>query len=344
MLVSTAKPTSPIQLTPVTVMSKRKYLELQRKKYRQRHYKQNRPFHLLRSYLLFKGALSRKWKRWKKFLAERKTQQKRRGTSTGITFPRNAPIHSFFIVMISTASAVGVLSIMVGTLLQPDLGTNESFEYSFPYRVAPVDLQLRKMTKATKIEAAGKIHFLSSYIDNRSRALNARQAKELASIIYMESARVGLDPFLVASIIQSESAFRTSARSNKSAYGLMQVQPVTAKFAAKVSNTPWKGSSLLLSNRQYNVRIGVAYLNYLLERYHGNLAQSLMAYNWGPTNLDLALQNRKRVPGSVKGYAKTILGRHTDFHLSYQDLKDQYQYMNVNFIPETMWRDLVAPS
>ena len=85
-----------------------------------------------------------------------------------------------------------------------------------------------------------------------------------------------LDVDLLASVVKQESGGQVHAVSRTGARGLMQLMPGTAaelgvddSFAAK-----------------QNVSGGTAYLDFLLKRYHDNLALALAAYNAGPGAVD----------------------------------------------------------
>jgi len=83
--------------------------------------------------------------------------------------------------------------------------------------------------------------------------------------------------------MMSESAGNPNAVSPKGARGLMQVMPATARdpgFGIRPSNgTPAD-----------DVRVGREYRAKMQERYGGNLQKMWAAYNWGPGNLDRALE------------------------------------------------------
>jgi soluble lytic murein transglycosylase-like protein len=88
--------------------------------------------------------------------------------------------------------------------------------------------------------------------------------------------RYGVDPQLVLAVIRQESGFNPKAHSHKQAQGLMQLIPATAaRFGV---DNPW--------NPRENIRGGVAYLNWLLRRYHGDVALALAGYNAGENAVD----------------------------------------------------------
>lgn len=103
----------------------------------------------------------------------------------------------------------------------------------------------------------------------------------------------GLDPLLIASVIKVESQFNPKATSHFGARGLMQVTPIVVR---ELKNE-FRG----LQNRDLydvskNLLVGTHYLDFLLEKYHGNLEHALIAYNMGPTAVDRRLQQGRSLP------------------------------------------------
>ena len=83
--------------------------------------------------------------------------------------------------------------------------------------------------------------------------------------------RYAIDPQLVMAIISVESGFNVHARSPKNAQGLMQLIPETAQ-RFKVKNS---------LDAEENIKGGVAYLNWLLAYFKGNVGMVAAAYNSG---------------------------------------------------------------
>ena len=94
-----------------------------------------------------------------------------------------------------------------------------------------------------------------------------------------------VDPILILSMIRQESQFSAFARSGKSAYGLMQILPSTARMVNKKYN--FKSNPRHLYDPQINVDTGSLYLKSLLnmKSINGDLLKALISYNAGPGNL-----------------------------------------------------------
>ena len=104
-----------------------------------------------------------------------------------------------------------------------------------------------------------------------------------------------LDPALVKAVIKCESRFDPWAQSPRGAQGLMQLMPATAEeFAVEDPFEPAE-----------NLAAGAKYLRQLIDKYGGDLALSLAAYNAGPSTVDAA----KGVPEipETRDYVKAIL-------------------------------------
>lgn len=98
------------------------------------------------------------------------------------------------------------------------------------------------------------------------------------------SAAQGVDPLLVWAVMREESAFEPQALSGADAYGLMQLVPATGQWVAQRLGLAW-GSPEALFDPAVNVRLGTAYLAYLLRRY-GDPRVAVAAYHAGPGRVD----------------------------------------------------------
>ena len=119
-------------------------------------------------------------------------------------------------------------------------------------------------------------------------------------IIRQQAKDKDLDPALIAGVIYAESKFRDGQQSPAGAVGLMQLTPRTARdIARKSGGTAFEEADL--ATPQVNIAYGAFYLRYLLDRYGGNEAFALAAYNGGEGNVD-----RWIAAARAKGAALTV--------------------------------------
>ncbi|HEY7250182.1 MAG TPA: lytic transglycosylase domain-containing protein [Methylomirabilota bacterium] len=139
------------------------------------------------------------------------------------------------------------------------------------------------------VETNGVVHFTNAPTDPRYRGLPSSSGTatgwlrmsetargQYASEIREISSRHGVDATLVESVIRAESAFNPTAVSRSGARGLMQLMPKTA-LALGVRDS---------FNPRENIEGGVRHLRYLLDRYPGNMALAVAAYNAGEGAVD----------------------------------------------------------
>src|SRR6202050_5357321 len=105
-----------------------------------------------------------------------------------------------------------------------------------------------------------------------------------ASVIREQAAAKHLDPALIAAVIYAETKFEPRT-SSAGAEGLMQIEPETAKFLAKLSGG-YRFTTSDLATPSVNVAYGSYYLRYLLEHYDGDEMLAVAAYNAGLANVD----------------------------------------------------------
>ena len=100
-----------------------------------------------------------------------------------------------------------------------------------------------------------------------------RPATPYSDLIYQAGARHALNPALLAAVARAESAFDPRAVSRKGARGLMQLMPATARRFGL------RGAEVFEPAK--NLDAGARYLSWLAERFDGDLARVLAAYNAG---------------------------------------------------------------
>ena len=188
---------------------------------------------------------------------------------------------------------------------------------------------LAKLNAEHRREVAGMIQFISEEIRSVNPAV--KNADELARLIVVESRLANIDPLYVAAVIKAESTFKLRATSNQGAHGLMQLLPSTARYISEKAELDWMGAALL-SDPGYNVRLGIAYLKYLEESFNGHREHSLIAYNWGPANLQSALKKSRPVLSAARKYALSILNTHARWSEEYRTRLAQYRYMKLDHL------------
>ena len=101
-------------------------------------------------------------------------------------------------------------------------------------------------------------------------------AGDLHQLLSKAGAEHNVDEDLLASVVKAESNGNVRATSRAGARGLMQLMPGTARELGVADSFA----------ADENVQGGTAYLDWLLTRYHDNIALALAAYNAGPEAVD----------------------------------------------------------
>lgn len=103
------------------------------------------------------------------------------------------------------------------------------------------------------------------------------------------SSMYSVDPVLVSAIIKTESNFDVDAKSQKNAYGLMQLTPETARWVADKMGI--NNFSLdMLADSETNIKMGCWYLDNLNQEFK-NTELVLAAYNAGRGNVQKWLKD-----------------------------------------------------
>jgi len=102
--------------------------------------------------------------------------------------------------------------------------------------------------------------------------------------IKAESAKNGLDPYLVASLIRQESEFNPAAVSYANAWGLMQLEPSVGRAMAREEGVK-NFQTFQLLDPETNIRLGTRYLRQMLDHFGGVQEYALAAYNAGDSRV-----------------------------------------------------------
>ena len=121
-------------------------------------------------------------------------------------------------------------------------------------------------------------------------------------LIHEKAQKYSVDPALVAAVIEQESKFHRTARSQVGARGLMQLMPRTGR---------WMGARDLYDPEQ-NIDAGVKYIKYLQTQFDGNLKKTIAAYNAGEGNV----RRYGGVPpfGETQTYVRRVMNNYVKRH------------------------------
>jgi len=94
-----------------------------------------------------------------------------------------------------------------------------------------------------------------------------------------------VEPAFVLGLIRQESAFNAQAVSPAGAMGLMQLMPDTARQIGKQIKVAKFQDGRLTADPKFNVTLGRAYLDKLVDRFGGSYVLATAAYNAGPNRV-----------------------------------------------------------
>lgn len=107
------------------------------------------------------------------------------------------------------------------------------------------------------------------------------------------SDETGLSKALIFAVIRTESGFNAEAESPAGAIGLMQLLPDSFDWIQRVEEGEEIYSHEALLDPSVNIRYGSLTLKYLLDRFDGNEKAAIAAYNAGPGNVDIWLEDER---------------------------------------------------
>ena len=134
---------------------------------------------------------------------------------------------------------------------------------------------VRELASSNKLDPSGVLLIGATLVVPKGQTV-ARKTSVAASINRW-AAHYGVSPKLARALAWQESGWQPQVRSSVGATGVMQVIPATRNFVElfvigqKVPRTTDGG-----------IRVGVAYLDHLLDEFEGNLRKAVGAYYQGP--------------------------------------------------------------
>jgi soluble lytic murein transglycosylase len=138
-----------------------------------------------------------------------------------------------------------------------------------------------------------------------------KEAWDLAEVILSESSKYKLDPILILAVIDVESKFQFGAVSPAGARGIMQIMPATGKFLVESVHALAQETKVEqfmpehLDDPIVNIKLGTYYLHDLRKSFH-NVNNALIAYNLGPTELRMRIENQIEYHGEYANAVFTV--------------------------------------
>ena len=172
----------------------------------------------------------------------------------------------------------------------------ETFQSAMEKQRASIALQRETVRK--QMETAVRWQKASSEDESPDADCPPIADPELTPLIDTAAMQHQVEPKLIRSVIEQESAFHACAISPKGAKGLMQLMPATiGQFKVEDAFDP-----------RQNIEAGATYLRQLLDKYKGDLKLTLAAYNSGPATVDKtgAIPDIKETQDYVEGVLKKM--------------------------------------
>ena len=199
------------------------------------------------------------------------------------------------------ATLIFAASLTDPTLVRFTINGTPAIATKHPNWAFPVTIQAHpKVTRATSI--------LPPFSHK-----SAEWAALYAPWIAIAATQNGLDPKLLHAVIRAESNYYPHARSRAGAIGIMQLMPATA---AHYGANPHASTD--------NILAGCQFLRHLLDRYHGNLALALAAYNAGEPAIDRHGPGIPPYPETIN-YVRTVLSTYLHDLTHTETIRDDSQ-------------------
>jgi soluble lytic murein transglycosylase len=152
---------------------------------------------------------------------------------------------------------------------------------------------------------------------------------QFADLLTANATEAGVDPALVAAVIQQESTFDPTAVSGAGAHGLMQLMPPTGRALARDVGVR-RLTVAQLHDPAMGLKLGTRYLKEMIDRFGGKVERALAAYNAGPHRV--AVWNLAHPGLSAEEFVDTIPFNETRVYVM-TILAAQAQYRRIYALP-----------
>ena len=163
------------------------------------------------------------------------------------------------------------------------------------YTDEPRNSLYKRIIKTKELRYSPSNFYTNNYT-GKVKAFSGANKKRFTDLIEQAAYRNQVDAKLVHAVIQTESAYNSTAQSPKGAVGLMQLMPDTARrFGVTDRNDP-----------DQNVDGGTRYLKHLINLFNPNLDLAVAAYNAGE-NAVIRYNNSIPPYPETQNYVKQVL-------------------------------------
>jgi soluble lytic murein transglycosylase len=143
------------------------------------------------------------------------------------------------------------------------------------------------------------------------------RSKKISETIISQANLYNMDPLLILALIENESRFNPKALGRFGEQGLMQIKPSTARWIAQKYKLSWS-KKYSLYNPIHNIKFGVAYLDYLRNKFHKSGRIYVEAYNMGPQRMYEHLKNHEDIQTYLKAIQQHYLAIYEQVEVSTQ--------------------------
>jgi soluble lytic murein transglycosylase len=152
---------------------------------------------------------------------------------------------------------------------------------------------------------------------------------QFTDLLTSSAGAAGVDPALVAAVIQQESTFDPNAVSGVGAHGLMQLMPPTGRALARAAGMK-KLAVSQLHDPAIGLKLGTVYLREMIDRFGGKVERAVAAYNAGPHRV--AVWNLARPGMTAEEFVDSIPFSETRLYVM-TVLASQEQYRRIYALP-----------
>lgn len=212
-------------------------------------------------------------------------------------------INVLFILILSIALFSMMFNIYLVTKVRSYVTYSENLSKKYSKLKTDFDSTLKLLNLYLDVQ---KISELIGQFDTQYNKYNIT---DIAFSIVEESVKNNLDPYLMLAIIKTESSFNYKSVSRKGAIGLMQLLPNTAYYISEKVDDLYIENKKEIFDPVVNIRLGINYYSYLLNKFNGNEEIAIVAYNLGPRNIYKYLAKGRNIP---KFYYYKVMQNYAD--------------------------------